>query len=303
MSCRTPPHTGHGLTGGSPRAGSAREARSVTAGPDRPRRLAGVPQGLEGAEVAQRVHRLPEPAMAIGPQLTIGGQALERRSLERHVVALDPVQHRRLQHEVPAVHPGAVPHGLLLEGPHGGREELPLHLVLVDLQGAEAPERLHGRDRGQLAVRPVEVEQLRDVHVGDAVAVGQHERVVAHVLPHPLDPAAGLRLGAGVDQRHAPRLGGVLVDHHGVVAHVEGHVGHVQEVVGEVLLDDVALVAQADHEVAEAVVAVRLHDVPQDRPLADLHHGLGPGGGLFGQAGAETAGKDDDLHDAPVSRD
>ena len=41
-----------------------------------------------------------------------------------------------------------------------------------------------------------------------------------------------------------------------VVAHVEGHVGHVQEVVGEVLLDHVALVAEADHEVVEAVVAV-----------------------------------------------
>ena len=117
----------------------------------------------------------------------------------------------------------------------------------------------------------------------------------------PLDAAAGLRVGAGVHQRHAPRLGGVLVDLHRVVAHVEGHVGHVEEVVGEVLLDDVALVAEADHEVAEPVVAVDLHDVPEDRPLADLHHGLGPGGGLLREPRAESAGEDDDLHDAPAS--
>jgi hypothetical protein len=72
------------------------------------------------------------------------------------------------------------------------------------------------------------------------------------------------------------------MDLDGVVAQVEGHVGHVEEVVGEVLLDDVALVAEADHEVVEAVVAVDLHDVPQDRPLADLDHRLGLGGGLLG---------------------
>ena len=59
---------------------------------------------------------------------------------------------------------------------------------------------------------PVELEQLSDVDVGDAVAVGQHERLVADVVADPLEPAAGLRLGAGVDERHPPRLGGVLVD-------------------------------------------------------------------------------------------
>ena len=56
---------------------------------------------------------------------------------------------------------------------------------------------------------------------------------------------------------------------------VERHVGVVQEVVGEVLLDHVALVAEADHEVGEAVLAVDLHDVPEDRVLADLGHRLG----------------------------
>ena len=126
-----------------------------------------------------------KPRWRIGAQLVVRGQALQRFALEGHVVALDAVEHRRLQHEEAAVHPGAVAHGLLLEGPHGRRRDLSVDLVLVDLQRAEAPQRLHGRDRGQLAVGPVEREQLRDVHVGHAVAVGQHERVVAHVLARP----------------------------------------------------------------------------------------------------------------------
>ena len=68
---------------------------------------------------------LPEAAVAIGPQLAVGGQALERLALEGHVVALDAVQHGRLEHEEPAVDPGAVAHGLLLEGPHGRSADCP----------------------------------------------------------------------------------------------------------------------------------------------------------------------------------
>ena len=62
---------------------------------------------------------------------------------------------------------------------------------------------------------------------------------------------------------------------HLVVVHVEGDVGGVQEVVGEVLLDDVALVAAADDEVVDAVLRVDLEDVPEDGAAADLDHRLG----------------------------
>ena len=48
-----------------------------------------------------------------------------------------------------------------------------------------------------------------------------------------------------------------------------------EEVVGEELLDDVALVAQADDEVVDAVLGVELEDVPEDGAAADFDHGLG----------------------------
>jgi len=60
-----------------------------------------------------------------------------------------------------------------------------------------------------------------------------------------------------------------------VVVHVEGDVGCVQEVVGEVFLDDVALVAETDDEVIDAVLGVELEDVPEDGAAADLDMGLG----------------------------
>ena len=54
-----------------------------------------------------------------------------------------------------------------------------------------------------------------------------------------------------------------------------------QEVVGKVLFDEVALVAATDDEVGDAVVRIHLHDVPQDGLATDFDHGLGAGRGFF----------------------
>ena len=80
------------------------------------------------------------------------------------------------------------------------------------------------------------------------------------------------------------------------IAHVERNIGHVQEVIREIFLDDIALVAKAEDKIADAVAAVDLHDVPQNRTAADFHHRFWPHGGLFGQAGAESACENHCLH-------
>ena len=67
--------------------------------------------------------------------------------------------------------------------------------------------------------------------------------------------------------------------------------------VQEEFLDDVGLVAEAQHEIAMPVLAVVLHHVPQDRLLADRDHGLGDVLGVVADAGAETAAEQNDLHD------
>ena len=143
----------------------------------------------------------------------------------------------------------------------------------------------------------MEGERLGDVDVAYAVAIGETERLFAfQVIFHAFEAPAGQGGLAGVHQGDAPRLGVVVVDVHAVVRHVEGDVGHVQEVVGEVFLDDVALVAQADDEFADPVGRVDLHDVPQDRLAADLDHRLGADRGFFTEACAEAAGQDHGFH-------
>jgi hypothetical protein len=67
---------------------------------------------------------------------------------------------------------------------------------------------------------------------------------------------------AGIDQRHAPVFCVIAMNRGLAAAHVEGDIGHMQCVVGEVLFDDVAFIAKTDHEVVYSVGRVHLHDVP-----------------------------------------
>ena len=117
------------------------------------------------------------------------------------------------------------------------------------------------------------------------------------VFGHPLETPARHGVLARIHQRDAPRLGMTPMHPHFVVGHVEGHVRHVQEVVREVFLDQVALVAATDDEIVDAVRGVDLHHMPEDRPAADLDHVLGLEVRFLGNARAEAAGEDDGFHD------
>ena len=74
-------------------------------------------------------------------------------------------------------------------------------------------------------------------------------------------------------------------------------------VVQKILLDHLAAVAEAEHEVSEAVMRVELHDVPENGTASHLDQGLRTELGLFAQARAESAAEDDCLHlDAYILR-
>ena len=137
-------------------------------------------------------------------------------------------------------------------------------------------------------MRMMEVYEGIEVHVGNTIAIGKHERLIPDIILYALDASAGHGVEAGVDDGHAPRLVHVVVDLHLVVAEVEGYVRIMQEVVREILLDNVLLVAGQDDEIVVAVARVVLHDVPEDRHLPDLDHRLRTEMRLLGNTGSET---------------
>ena len=175
--------------------------------------------------------------------------------------------------------------------------------VAVEHQTAEARRWAHGGDRRELAVRPVELEQRRQIHVGHAVAVGEHERLVAERLRSRYTRPP-VMLAAPVSTRWTTHGSHSLLSAvTSPVAQVDGQIPEERIVVEEVALDHLALVAERDDELVEAVLRVVLHDVPEDRLAADLDHGLGLDAGLLGKSGAESSGKDDCLHmDRPWCR-
>ena len=62
-----------------------------------------------------------------------------------------------------------------------------------------------------------------------------------------------------------------------------------EKIVSEVFLDDVTFIAEADNEIVEAVMAVDLHDMPQDWTTADLNHWFRTDVSFLAQPGAHTS--------------
>lgn len=98
-------------------------------------------------------------------------------------------------------------------------------------QRPEAGGRADGGEGGDFAGFAVAFEQGGNVDVGDPVAVGQHESLIADVLFYLRDSAARQCVCACVAQCDFPWLGAVFVDFHGVVAEVYGMLRRIGAVV------------------------------------------------------------------------
>src|SRR5262249_39729017 len=93
--------------------------------------------------------------------------------------------------------------------------------------------------------------------------------------------------GASVDKRNAPvwwpfpqNLALQLRDHPVAIFRLP--------IVEEIVLDNVCLVAEAKNEILMTMVAVILHDMPQDRLMPDRHHRLWNALRVFANTGAQS---------------
>src|SRR6267143_3905229 len=134
----------------------------------------------------------------------------------------------------------------------------------------------------------MEVEQVADVDVAQAVAVGKQERVVVlEIAGNALQATTGLGFEAGIGEGDGKIL--FVVSTHELdlrfAAKADSEVTIHGFVVQEVVLDHVATISEAENELAHSVVGVHLHDVPEDGTAPDLHHRLGPEFSLFPETG------------------
>src|SRR5262245_53136146 len=255
--------------------------------PHLPRSITARPKTLQQADVAKRVHALPEALVTMGNQLSIRGQPFQRLAFPVGRVALDEFQHRGFQDKEAAVDPALARLRLLIE----------FHdAIAVEHEPAVASGRAHGSDRRQTLVLAMELQQLPDIDVADAVTVSQHERFAADEARQALQPAAGHGRQASIHEVDDPILVARLVPQQVSGTQAHGKVGMDAGIVCKVPLDHVALVAKSDNELAHAVMREMLHDVPEYRPAADLDHGLGPDFGFFREPRPHASRQDDCFH-------
>ena len=233
--------------------------------------------------VTQRIHRLPKAMVLICLKFLARHQLFERFAFPDRFGIRDELYHRRMEYEESAVNEPAVARRLLCELGN---------LIVDDFQRAEPAGRGNCGNRGFLAMCVMEGDQLANIDIGNAVPIGHAERLVwIEKRFDCLEPATGLGIRAGIDQRDPPRLAALVMDLHAVVSEVERHVRRMEEVIREEFLDQITLVAKADHEIVHAMRGVDLHDVPNDRHPANLDHGLGPNSGFFAEPRTKATGQ------------
>lgn len=197
---------------------------------------------------------MPEAIVLEGEQLALSSKIHQRLPFKTSRVAVDEINAGGGEHKKSTVDEASITAWLF--GETGYDAALPL-------DRAVATGRSHRSDRRFAAMGAVEGDFGRHVNVCEAVAIGKAEsRLILNMGSHALQPASGERFLAGVNKCDFPRLGFALMDLHAVCAHVDRHIGHVEEVVRKVFLDHISFVAAADHELIHAVSGINLHDVP-----------------------------------------
>src|SRR3954463_4977213 len=113
--------------------------------------------------VALRVHWLPEAGVRKAGKLAFFGEPLKRSMLPDGIAAIDVVQHFGREDKKSSVDPAFVLR-LLAEA---------CDFVALKYQRSEAGGRLHRSHCRQLSGFLVRLDQLADINVGKAVAVGE----------------------------------------------------------------------------------------------------------------------------------
>jgi len=207
-----------------------------------------------------------KPMVLVGVELADLNQAVEG-FVDELLAGADVVEDFLAEDEVPRVLP--------VVGFRRGAD-VAHRTVLIGTDVVKGHVGAHADEIGDLAVGDGPLHVGPQVDVQEAVGVvGQKDLLALEVRPHRQQALGDVGLQAGVGEGDPPVVD-VAGDEFDLLA--SGHheiVGEGFLVVEEVLLDEVGAVPQAEDEVLVAEVGVELHDVPEDGPVADGHHGLG----------------------------
>ena len=76
------------------------------------------------------------------------------------------------------------------------------------------------------------------------------------------------------------------------LSEIDREVGAIGFVIHKVVLDDMALIPETHDEFRQAVCRIHFHDVPQNRPVTNHHHGFRFNVAFLVEPSSQTATKD-----------
>src|SRR6266849_2872711 len=258
--------------------------------PHLPGCLAGPVHLLEELPLLEGVHARPEPVVLVGEQLPGGDQALERLDDELFS-RLDVVEHVAAKCKETAVDP----HIRLADMAYALHEA-----VVLEIDEMERPGRFDRDKRAHFAAAPEPVQVAGQGEIRHAVRVVHQERFLSfEVATHRHQPLADIRGETGIDEGDPPvvDIGAQQLDVATAPTQDEV-VRHALVVVAEVPLDHVSAIPEAQDEILVSEMGVIAHDVPQHRPVADLHHRFGHAVGLLADPQTLAPAEKDDLHNS-----
>ena len=206
--------------------------------------------------------------MTISIHLAFRRTALDRLPLKYSRIILQIAHDARIQHHKAAVDPADIRLILLAEGTDlSVRKDIEIAVTAFGVHAG------HGQEPSLLFVKFIQILQ---VDIRNPVPVGEEEGLIIEIRRDPPYPSSGHRVEARVDHRYSPHLRVLVVHGHMIlpVAEIKCDIRVVKEIIGKIFLDHMLHVAAADYEIIRTAGGVKLHDMPQDRFPADLHHRL-----------------------------
>ena len=176
--------------------------------------------------------------------------------------------------------------------------------ILIEFGEVKIEWRVNGDEAPDLAALLEAINHLRQRRVRQTVAVvGEEDLLVLNEMPYTATSRSPMLrhipVSTSVTRQsggRSPRISTFLPK-----SEITQSLVRCLLVVQEVVLDDVRLVTEAQDKIPMPILAVILHDVPQDRLVADRYHRLRNALGIFANAGAKPTAEQDDFHGA-VSR-
>src|SRR5713101_291827 len=276
------------------RSGSAVAAPSIVRRcirvPNLPGRLAAHMHLFQELTLLERVHARPETVVPVRKQLLGGDQALER--LDHELFSRPHVlKHLAAECKEPAIDADV----RISDAPDALNDA-----VGLEVDEMERPRRsdCHEGADPAAAAKPVQVPGEREVR--HTIRVVHQEGLLAlQMTPYREQAFADVGRQAGIDERDAPivDIGAQELDFP-PAPRSEEVVGHTLVVVPEIAFDHVSAIPEAQDEVLVPEMGVIAHDVPEDRPVADLDHRFGHVVGLLADPQALAPTEQDDLHDS-----